>query len=106
MLCYKCGLEASRTKNGICRNCDPEFDASLKFFEEQERQRERSRADLYWALRTRVLTIEEMQQVRNWDYSLVEASGGPYDAQQLKREFLDALYQQFKMRLDSEAKAK
>ena len=65
--------------------------------ETPESQQDYRRA-LYWALRTRVLTTEEMAAVEAMDYYItVEPCVAYYEADK-RREFGDALLNQFKMR--------
>jgi hypothetical protein len=59
---------------------------------------EKRKTDLYWALRTRVLTDEEMGEVAKHDYCLLIRSGEVYTPSEKIKEFGDALLQQFKIR--------
>jgi hypothetical protein len=65
-------------------------------------KQEQSRRDLYWALRTRVLTIEEMKQVEGLGIYLVVATNGSYNPVEKEAELNAALLQQFKLRLAEE----
>jgi hypothetical protein len=56
------------------------------------------RRNLYWALRSRLLTDEEMAQVASWGSSLNIDSGVCYSADEKARELNDALLQQFRFR--------
>lgn len=58
--------------------------------------------DLYWALRTRVLTDDEMAQVRRSGTALLMHGGETYSVSELEREFNGALLLQFQMRLVAE----
>jgi hypothetical protein len=64
--------------------------------------RERHRRDLYWALRSRILTDDEMKEVEQYgDYLNIEPMVS-YSSDEKKRELNDALLQQFKLRLAAE----
>ena len=54
---------------------------------------------LYYALRTRVLTDEELKKVEQLDYHITVEMMVSYNEQDKKREFLDAMLQQFRLRL-------
>lgn len=56
------------------------------------------RSELYWALRTRVLTEVELDEVRRYDYGLLVHYNDPFNPVQVNREYLDALEQQFRLR--------
>ena len=58
------------------------------------RQIEQSRRDLYWALRSRVLTVKEMAQVKQYDYHIIVEPMTPYREEDVRRQFNDALLQQ------------
>ncbi len=73
-------------------------------------EREARKEKLYWALRTRPLTDEEMGQVAEFDYHLTvrmiaisetSASSESYKENEKRREFNDALLQQFRIRAAS-----
>lgn len=82
--------------------------------EGEKRAREKAEADnkkkkaLYWALRTRILTDAEMGEVANYDYELLKPTyAGSYATmgmigvdpdEAVKKEFMVALLQQFKLR--------
>lgn len=59
---------------------------------------EKSRRDLYWALRSRILTDEEMARVASYGDSLVIEQMESYDPAGKQKELNDALLQQFRMR--------
>lgn len=61
-------------------------------------QHEQRRRDLYWALRTRILTPEEMEEVRQRDYLLAVQLGVPFYEKDKREEFNNALLMQYKMR--------
>src|SRR5438067_1131328 len=65
------------------------------------RQQEGKREALYFALRSRILTVSEMKEVEAYDYHLVIPlyPGVWTPREQAKREFLEALMVQFKLRL-------
>lgn len=58
---------------------------------------EQHKQDLYWALRTRVLTEDELQLVRRYDFSLCiryKPGGVSYKEAEKQLEFNQALYNQ------------
>lgn len=70
-------------------------------------QEERDREALYLALRTRVLTEEEMAEVLRMDYSITirlasvglnYSTSESYREEDKRREFNDAIYQQARLR--------
>lgn len=61
-----------------------------------------ARRDLYWALRTRVLTADEMSRVQQMGLWLVTEENTPYYEANKQREFNEALLQQFKLRIAAE----
>ena len=63
------------------------------------------RRKLYWALRSRVLSLDEMKEVERFDWQLCVAVGQSYNEGEKRREFNDALLVQFKMRLEIERTA-
>lgn len=65
--------------------------------------REREREDLWWALRTRLLTDDEMKQVRGWGDRLNVALATPYNGSEKRKELNDALANQAMLQM---AKAK
>lgn len=87
------------SKYGQCisRNGVPDEQATMEY-SERRRAREQQRCDLYWALRSRVLTDQEMQQVEEYDYRLT-IGDNPYNELEKRREFNDALLAQFKLHL-------
>jgi hypothetical protein len=66
---------------------------------------EKHRRDLYWALRSRVLTDAEMLEVEGYGDRLNIQPMVSYNAEEKKREMNDALLQQFKLRLAAERAA-
>lgn len=56
------------------------------------------RRELYWALRSRVLTDDEMAEVEKYDFRLVIAPMQTYMEKDKREEFNAALLQQFKLR--------
>jgi hypothetical protein len=54
--------------------------------------------ELYFALRSRVLTESEMARVAEEDYYLIVENNEVFNAKEKRLEFGDALLQQFKMR--------
>ena len=60
------------------------------------------RRDLYWALRTRVLTPTEMDEVRQIDYWLAVEPNQSFKELDKKLEFMEAPWLQFKMHLAAE----
>ena len=76
--------------------------ASIRKYEEDQA----SRRALYFALRSRVLTDEEMARVIAFDYHLVIEHDVTYREQEKRDEFSAALLQQFKLRLSAHAAAK
>ena len=60
---------------------------------------DKKKADLYWALRTRVLTDDELEQVRNIGTWLVISRNMPFIEKDITEEYNNALYHQAKLRL-------
>ena len=60
---------------------------------------ERKQADLLWALRTRVLTDAEMEEVRNHGWSLLLFNGMTYREHEVMAEFNQLLLNQFMMKV-------
>jgi predicted DCC family thiol-disulfide oxidoreductase YuxK len=102
MNCKKCGRWDSELWNGLCSQCNPELAAWLTRRVEEEKKR----LSLYFALRSRVLTDEEMQLVERMDIHLVIEPGRAYYEKEMVAEFNAALLQQFKLRLAAERAAK
>ena len=100
--CKQCGCVISELLDGRCWRCNPELAVQL----EQRRQRNEQRKELYFALRSRVLTLEEMEKVESMGYTLVTNESECYKVDEAKAEFSAALLQQFKMRLAAEYAAK
>lgn len=69
-------------------------------------KREKHRHDLYWALRSRPLSVKEMAEVKQYGISLVLDNGVSYRESEKIAEFNAALLQQFNIRLAAEAKSK
>lgn len=66
--------------------------------ERRQHEHNQHRKDLYWALRSRILTDEEMDEVAQYGDSLcIEPMVSYYPAEK-KQELNDALLQQFRMR--------
>lgn len=59
---------------------------------------EKDRADLYWALRTRPISDEDMERVRKLGLALVTQSGVSYREEDKQHELNDALLQQYRIR--------
>lgn len=54
--------------------------------------------ELIWALRTRVLTQEEMEEVVRHKEDLYIRTGVSYNREEIRRRFNDDLFQQFRLR--------
>lgn len=101
--CHMCGQDAphySLDAQEICRRA----------FNKWQYEMDRKNEELYWALRTRVLTPEEMEEVKRQDYSLLVRTGQSFREAEIRKIFNDALLQQFMIRLaqekaDSQVKA-
>lgn len=65
---------------------------------EASRRYETRRRNLYWALRSRVLSEEEMAEVGRWGDRLNIEPMVSYSAPEKARELNDALLQQFRLR--------
>lgn len=59
----------------------------------------RHRHDLYWALRTRLLSVDEMKEVEQLGIALIIEEMQPYRESEKQAELNAALLQQFKIRL-------
>jgi len=66
---------------------------------QHQRDRESVREDLWWALRSRVLTDEEMSEVRRYGQSLNTPSNVCYNAHQKALELNAALAMQAELRI-------
>lgn len=66
---------------------------------DQNMQWEIYKSDLYWALRTRVLTEDEMNRVRGLGYLITVRDGQPFYQDQKINEFNQALMNQYQMQL-------
>lgn len=64
------------------------------------------RAELIWAMRTRILTAAEMSEVQGYGSSLLTHEGQAYYQADVDREFNQLLLNQFQMRLVAEKVAK
>jgi hypothetical protein len=80
-------------------------EAATKAMHEREEKERKHRHDLYWALRTRVLTPQEMKEVEQYDYYLVVNEIAGYSQEEKLKEFNDALLQQFKLQAASANKS-
>lgn len=69
-------------------------DEALKRLADEEKHK----ADLYWALRSRVLTSKEMAEVAQYGSKLLVHPMQPYFQEEIDREFNAALLQQFILR--------
>lgn len=72
---------------------------------ESKARSDQARRDLYWALRTRVLTADEMSRVQQMGLWLVTEENVSYYEADKQRELNDALLQQFKLRIAAEKPA-
>jgi hypothetical protein len=72
----------------------------------EAKQEETHRSSLYWALRSRVLTDEEMAEVERYGDCLNIQNGMSYSAEAKARELNNALLQQFRLREIARAAAK
>lgn len=72
-----------------------------KLSEETIRDHERRRA-LVWALRSRVLTDDEIAEVKRLGADLLVVVGSPYFQADIERRFDDLLLQQFRLRMAAE----
>lgn len=61
-------------------------------------EQQAARDKLYWALRTRVLTDKEMEQVENLGISLIIREMQPFNPKEMHDMLNAALLQQFKLR--------
>lgn len=95
-----------RSPNGIVWDSHDKRTDSECFSEFVKYQNHRE--DLYWALRTRVLTDKEMEEVRANDYLIVikmryngcgSYNSFTYRDEEARREFNEALMMQMKIRL-------
>lgn len=102
MRCKKCGQGAFELMNGLCYRCNPELALQL----DRRAEMEKHRLELYWALRSRVLSPAEMEEVESYDYHMTVAPMQSYNRQEQIQEFNAALLQQFKMRVAAERASK
>ncbi len=70
---------------------------------DQQVKYEIRKADLIWALRTRVLSPEEMEEVRSHGPYLVVQRGETFRQAEIEQRFNDLMLLQFRMRLEKEA---
>lgn len=101
------GNWSSLSINGVPQKKDEngKWVSDKELYEKQLAHREedsKKRRELYWGLRTRVLALEEMDEVRAYDYRLLIDSGTSFNSKEVKKEFNDALVRQFYMRLEAE----
>lgn len=106
LLCPNCGKEVNYINNGRCVNCSPELAKEVEEQQRAMRDSEERRRALYYALRSRVLTDEEMQTVESYDYRICVSMYTSFMPEDKNREFNEALLQQFKLRLAAERSAK
>lgn len=92
--CKNCGNLANAFWNDLCSKCNPELQAWIKM----RKERKELKRKLYFAMRSRVLTDEEMQMVEDFDYSLLVQENRSYRLAEVQKEFSEALLQQFKIR--------
>lgn len=97
--CRKCGNPSDELWNGIGACCSPEIQEHRKWLAAYEKRK----AELFYALRTRLLTPEESQEVMELDYYILVREGVCFNEESLRRIFNEALLQQFKMREIHEA---
>lgn len=67
-------------------------------FQQHIRAEETRNSKLFFALRSRVLTDEEMADVADLDYRILVKMGQPFRKDEVMRMFSEALLQQFKIR--------
>lgn len=67
------------------------------------RDREQHRQDLYWALRSRVLSDDEMREILQYGDGLNVTPNTPYYAADKAKELNEALLQQHRLRLATAA---
>lgn len=75
-----------------------ELEESRYRWERVQRQRE-----LIWALRTRILTSEEMDEVKDFGPYILVENQSSYRQEDIERRFNDLMLLQFKMRLVKDA---
>jgi hypothetical protein len=68
----------------------------------RDSQERRRKSELFWALRSRVLTLAEMEEVEQHGDSLNIVPCWPYMKSDKDRELNDALLQQFRLRMAAE----
>lgn len=90
--------------NGVPYKCssDGKWVINKEAVVDQEKE-QKHKYDLYWALRSRVLTSDEMKEVEQYGIYLIVTPMTPFDESEKNREFNDALLQQFRLRLAAEA---
>lgn len=89
-------LELRKLPNGKCQWQMNREETQRVQGEEQHRK------DLYWALRSRVLTDAEMAEVAQYGADLNINDGETYNADEKARELNDALLQQYRLRLSAQ----
>jgi len=99
IVCRQCGSFTDELWNGKCSKCNPDLAAAVQ----RRLEREKRKRALYFALRSRVLKEEEMQEVEQWDYLLLVPERVSYSPIEVKTEFNAALLQQFKIRRAAES---
>jgi hypothetical protein len=95
------GYAFKRSANGEWEPDDERNRLIGEAAKEREKEAEHRR-QLYWALRSRVLTLEEMREVERYDFYLVFDRGHSYKEADKRAEFNAALLQQFRLRLAKE----
>ena len=109
--CPSCGAPYPQTwkTDGVkitCGKCDPELIANRESAKKEEMDREINRKRLIWAMRTRLLTVDEVREVCEWDYFLMaEPPFGGVTQTEMMRQFNDLLFQQFRFRAITEGKS-
>lgn len=93
--CMMCGKESPHGDRDTQENC-------RRIHNEWQYKLQARKDELYWALRTRVLTSGEMEEVRQHDYSLLTKQWQSYSQSEVQKTFNDALLQQFMIRLAAE----
>lgn len=78
------------TKNGVTTVDEEQTAIWTKQLAEDQKKKE----DLWWALRTRKLSRIEMEQVRKWDYHMLEPMCRSFDPKELQVVFMEGLRSQ------------
>lgn len=100
--CGKCGKSCFETLNGIGPCCDVQLADNIIRRMEDERAREEKRFNLLWALRTRIITDEEMKLVEQMGFFLVVSPRETFNINDAERFLNDCLLLQFRMRIERE----